>query len=57
MHHSTIALSNKKHVLVEKPIAKTLEDGKKMITLAKKSGVHLMVAENYKFLNTVGKSV
>jgi len=56
LHHTTMALSNKKHVLVEKPIAKTLEEGKKMIALANNSGIHLMVAENYKFLPTVEKS-
>lgn len=35
-----------KHVLVEKPIAATLEEAEAMIEAAKKAGVVLMVAEN-----------
>jgi predicted dehydrogenase len=39
-----------KHVLVEKPIATTLQDADRMITTARKEGVKLMVAENHAFL-------
>lgn len=44
------ALSAGKHVLVEKPIACTLEDADRMIAAAADSGRALMVAENFHFM-------
>jgi len=38
-----------KHVLVEKPIATTLEDSDKIIAAAHGAGVQLMVAQTYRF--------
>jgi UDP-N-acetylglucosamine 3-dehydrogenase len=40
---STRALNAGKHVLVEKPIASTVPEAKKIVKLAKKKGLHLMV--------------
>ncbi|RLF60792.1 MAG: hypothetical protein DRN25_01870 [Thermoplasmata archaeon] len=39
-----------KHILVEKPIATTIEDADRMIRSARKHGVKLMVAENHAFV-------
>ncbi len=40
---SKILLENKKHILVEKPLALTVEDAKTLNQLAQKNGVNLMV--------------
>ena len=42
---SVRALEAKKHVLVEKPLAMTVAEGKRMVAVAKKSGMKLMYAE------------
>ena len=44
-----------KHVIVEKPIARTIAEATEMIRVAKDAGVKLMVAENYRFLPSVVK--
>ncbi|MEM4104340.1 MAG: Gfo/Idh/MocA family oxidoreductase [Thermoplasmatales archaeon] len=49
LEYSIKAMEMGKHVLVEKPIATTIEDAKKMINLAKKMKVNFMVAEQYFF--------
>jgi predicted dehydrogenase len=41
------------HVLVEKPIAYTLEDGKKIVDAAKKKGVQLMIGHIERFNPTI----
>ena len=40
-----LAATHKKHVLMEKPIATTIEDADAMTDTALKAGIHLMVAE------------
>lgn len=45
----------KKHVLVEKPLANTLEDAEKMISVAKEQGVRLMVGHIERFNPAVKK--
>jgi predicted dehydrogenase len=40
-----------KHILVEKPLARTLDEADAMIDAAEKAGVVLMVAENVRFNN------
>ncbi len=52
-----IAMNSKKHVLVEKPIATTLEDADAMIACAKRQGVLLMVAEDMHFRPGVAAAV
>jgi len=39
-----------KHVLCEKPMARTLEECDRMITATQKAGVKFMIAENHRFL-------
>lgn len=45
-----------KHVLVEKPIANTLDEANAMIEAAKKSGVVLMVAHNERYMPVYRKA-
>lgn len=51
--HASLAFRAGKHVLVEKPMAGTLEDAEAMIAEAEASGVTFMVAENFRFLPPV----
>lgn len=37
------------HVLVEKPLADTMDSGRRMVRLADEAGRHLMVSQNYRF--------
>ncbi len=45
-----------KHILIEKPIANTLEEADAMIEAAKKSGVVLMVAHNERYMPVYRKA-
>lgn len=47
--HARIACSAKKHVLVEKPMALSLEDCQSMIQAARKAGVVLIVGHSHAF--------
>ncbi len=47
--HARIACSFKKHVLVEKPMALTLEDCRAMIDAARRAGVQLIVGHSHSF--------
>ena len=49
------AARHSKHILMEKPIARTVAESADMIEAARSAGVKLMVAENYRFLPTVDK--
>ena len=51
--HASLAFRAGKHVLVEKPIAGTLEDAEAMVREATSAGVTFMVAENFRFLPPV----
>lgn len=48
-HHAVLAARHGKHVLVEKPIALTLEDCAAMIEAAKRANVHLIVGHSHSF--------
>ncbi|HYN13573.1 MAG TPA: Gfo/Idh/MocA family oxidoreductase [Burkholderiales bacterium] len=47
--HARIGFSYKKHALVEKPMALTLEECRAMIAAARKAGVHLIVGHSHSF--------
>ncbi|MEV8378752.1 Gfo/Idh/MocA family oxidoreductase [Kribbella sp. NPDC056861] len=54
--HAQVALTaieHGKHVLVEKPIATTLDDARRIVDAARSAGVVLAVAENYPHLQAV----
>jgi len=51
--HVAMAAQARKHILVEKPIARTLTEAQAMIAQAQEAGVTLMVAENYRFMAAV----
>jgi predicted dehydrogenase len=51
--HVTLAAQAGKHILVEKPLARTLAEGRAMIAAAQRAGVILMVAENARFMAVV----
>jgi predicted dehydrogenase len=54
--HTLLAARYNKHVLVEKPMSRTLQEADRMISAARDAGVKLMVAENYRFLPMVQKA-
>jgi phthalate 4,5-cis-dihydrodiol dehydrogenase len=54
--HARTACLKKKHVLVEKPMALTLEDCRAMISAARKSGVQLVVGHSHSFDSPVLKT-
>ena len=53
LEHARLAATAKKHILLEKPIALTVEEARLIILAAKDAGVRLMVAENYRYLAPV----
>ncbi|MCI0844766.1 MAG: Gfo/Idh/MocA family oxidoreductase, partial [Chloroflexi bacterium] len=48
LEHALLAAAAKKHILLEKPIARTIEEARSIISAATDAGVKLMVAENYR---------
>lgn len=53
--HALLAASRSKHILMEKPIARTLEEAEAMNAAARQGRVKLMVAENARFIPSVRK--
>ena len=53
--NAEMAARHSKHILMEKPIARTVPEAMGIIEAARDAGVKLMVAENYRFLPTVNK--
>ena len=58
LHLEHVALSAQagRHVLVEKPIARTLAEAEEIIQVAGQAAFKLMVAENYRFMAVVRKA-
>ena len=52
LENTRLAAGHGKHVLMEKPIARTIEESQELVQTAQDAGVQLMVAENYRFLHT-----
>lgn len=53
LEHARLAATAKKHILLEKPIARSIEEARLIISAADDAAVTLMVAENYRFLAPV----
>ncbi|MEC9272476.1 MAG: Gfo/Idh/MocA family oxidoreductase [Chloroflexota bacterium] len=53
LEHALLAAAVNKHILLEKPIARTIDEARSIISAAEGAGVKLMVAENYRFLAPV----
>lgn len=51
-----LAARAKKHILLEKPIAISLEGVEEMESEIKKAGIKFMVAENFRFMPSVNKA-
>ncbi|MCH7605966.1 MAG: Gfo/Idh/MocA family oxidoreductase [Chloroflexi bacterium] len=51
--HVAMAAAAGKHILVEKPLARTMEEARAINQTAERAGVTLMVAENYRFMAAV----
>ena len=53
LEHAVLAAHAGKHILVEKPIARSQHEAAELIQAAERAGVTLMVAENYRFMSGV----
>ena len=53
LEHAKLCASSGKDILIEKPLANTTKSAREIITLAKESGINLMVAENYRFMPAI----
>ncbi|GAE27599.1 oxidoreductase domain protein [Halalkalibacter wakoensis JCM 9140] len=47
--HVFIAAENKKHIIVEKPIATSIEEASSMIEICQKNNVHMLVGHSHSF--------
>ena len=53
LEHSRLAAGAGKHILIEKPLARTALEAEAIVAVADGAGVTLMVAENYRFMPPV----
>ena len=53
LENAVLAARSGKHVLMEKPIARTVAEAEQMTEAVRAEGVQLMIAENHRFLPTV----
>ncbi len=56
LESAKLAARHRKHILMEKPIARTIPEGRALMRTAKEAGVKLMVAENFRFMPAVIKA-
>ncbi|WP_134704237.1 Gfo/Idh/MocA family protein [Ammoniphilus sp. YIM 78166] len=49
VEHVKMAAQYKKHVIVEKPLAVTMEEADELIKIAEQSGIHMMVGHSFSF--------
>ena len=56
LENTRLAARYGKHILMEKPIARSIEESHALVRAAQDAGVHLMVAENYRFLYTARRA-
>ena len=53
LDHSQLAAHSGKHILLEKPLARTVDEARAIVDVAANAGITLMVAENYRFMPPV----
>lgn len=53
LEHAELAAAAGKHILLEKPLARTSSEAHEIVSVANAAGVTLMVAENYRFMPPV----
>ena len=53
LEHARLAAGAGKHILLEKPLARTAEEANAIVSMATDAGVTLMAAENYRFMPPV----
>ena len=53
LEHARLAAGSGKHILMEKPMARTAGEAQAIVAVAADAGVTLMVAENYRFMPPV----
>ena len=53
LEHARLAAGSGKHILMEKPLARTAGEAQAIVAVAADAGVTLMVAENYRFMPPV----
>ena len=53
LDHARLAASAGRHILLEKPLARTAEEARAIVAVAADAGITLMVAENYRFMPPV----
>ncbi len=53
LEHARLAANAGKHILLEKPLARTAQEAQAIVSVAADAGVTLMVAENYRFMPPV----
>ena len=49
LENAELAAKHGKHVLMEKPIARTVDEARKLIDVTQRAGITLMVGENFRF--------
>ena len=53
LEHASLAANAGKHILLEKPLARTAQEARAIVAVAADAGITLMVAENYRFMPPV----
>ena len=53
LENAALAADSSKHILMEKPVARSLDEARQLIQVAKDADVRLMVAENFRFLPSI----
>ncbi|MCY4580215.1 MAG: Gfo/Idh/MocA family oxidoreductase [Chloroflexi bacterium] len=56
LDNTRLAAQHGKNILMEKPIARTIEESQLLVQTARDAGVQLMVAENFRFLHTARRA-
>ena len=53
LEHARLAAGAGRHILLEKPLARTAQEAQAIVAVASDAGITLMVAENYRFMPPV----